>query len=78
MKANEIIVSLMMNYIAILFLDYLVYGRWKDPESYGFPMTPVFSPGAIVKTIGTTGVNWGILLCFLFGILTWIFLTFPV
>lgn len=76
MKANEIIVSLMMNYIAILFLDYLVYGRWKDPESYGFPMTPVFSPGAIVKTIGTTGVNWGILLCFLFGILIWVFFRF--
>ena len=29
MKANEIIVTLMLNYIAILFLDYLVYGLWK-------------------------------------------------
>jgi len=73
MKANEIIVTLMMNYIAILFLDYLVYGRWKDPESYGFPMTPVFSPAAVVATIGSTRLNWGILLCFLFGILIWIF-----
>ena len=39
MRANEIIVTLMLNYIAILFLDYLVYGRWKDPSSFGFPMT---------------------------------------
>ncbi len=76
MRANEIIVTLMMNYIAVYFLDYLVYGRWKDPESHGFPMTPVFSPEAVVNTIGTTGVNWGILLCFLFGILIWVFFRF--
>jgi len=76
MKANEIIVTLMMNYIAIFLLDYLVYGRWKDPESYGFPMTPVFSPSAVVAMIGSTRLNWGILLCFLFGILIWIFFRF--
>lgn len=76
MKANEIIVTLMMNYIAIFLLDYLVYGAWKDPESYGFPMTPVFSPGAVVGTIGSTRLNWGLLLCFLFGFLVWIFFRF--
>ncbi len=42
-RTNEIIVTLMLNYIAILFLDYLVYGVWKDPTSFGFPMTPEFS-----------------------------------
>ena len=51
MRANEIIVTLMLNYIAILFLDYLVYGRWKDPSSFGFPMTRTFSASAIVPKI---------------------------
>ena len=53
LKTNEIIVTLMMNYIAILFLQYLVYGVWKDPESFGFPMTPAFSEQAIVGKIQT-------------------------
>ena len=43
LQTNEIIVTLMLNYIAILFLDYLVYGVWKDPTSFGFPMTSEFS-----------------------------------
>ncbi len=76
MKANEIIVSLMLNYIAILYLDYLVYGSWKDPVSFGFPMTPAFSPNAIVGKIGSTGVNRGIILCVLSGICVWIFFSF--
>lgn len=76
MRANEIIVTLMLNYIAILILDFLVYGRWKDPESFGFPMTPIFSEGAIVGRIGGTGLHWGLALCFAAGLALWIFLRF--
>ena len=39
-------------------------------------MTPVFSPGAVVANIGSTRLNWGLLLCFLFGLLVWIFFRF--
>ena len=66
-RTNEIIVTLMLNYIAILFLDYLVYGVWKDPTSFGFPMTSEFSPQAVVGRIGTTGVNWGLAHCLVLG-----------
>ncbi len=76
MRANEIIVTLMMNYIAILFLDYLVYGVWKDPASFGFPMTPTFSESAIVGRIGDTNINWGLALCGICGLLVWIFFRF--
>ena len=76
MRANEIIVTLMLNYLGILFLDYLVYGPWKDPVSFGFPMTPEFSSAAIVGTIGSTRIHWGLALCAVFGVLFWIFLRF--
>jgi len=76
LRANEIIVTLMLNYIGILFLDFLVYGPWKDPVSYGFPMTREFTPGAVVGMIGGTRINWGILLCVAFGIMFWVFFRF--
>ncbi len=76
MQTNEIIVSLMMNYIAILILDYLVYGVWKDPTSFGFPMTPEFSEAAVVGKIGSTGVNWGLAHCIVLAIIFWIFFRF--
>lgn len=36
---NEIISTLMLNYIGIELMRYLVYGPWKAPSSMGFPMT---------------------------------------
>ncbi len=76
LKTNEIIVTLMMNYIAILILDYLVYGIWKDPASFGFPMTPEFSNAAIVGRIGGSNFSWGLLHCFVLGTGLWVFLRF--
>lgn len=76
LKTNEIIVTLMLNYIAILLLDYLVYGVWKDPSSFGFPMTPEFPANAIVGKIGTSSINWGLLHCIVLGSLVWILFRF--
>lgn len=76
MRANEIIVTLMLNYLGILFLDYLVYGPWKDPVSFGFPMTPQFPAAAIVGTIGSTRIHWGLAFCVAFGLLFWAFIRF--
>ena len=41
-NASEILVSLMMVYIADMVLGYLVYGPWKDPAGYNFPQTITF------------------------------------
>ncbi len=76
LRTNEIIVTLMLNYIAILFLDYLVYGVWKDPTSYGFPMTPAFTDQAVVGKIGGTSINWGLAHCLVLGVLVWGFFKF--
>jgi simple sugar transport system permease protein len=76
LRTSEIIVTLMLNYIAVLFLDYLVFGPWKDPVSFGFPMSPEFATGAVIGTIGATRINWGIGLCVAAGVAAWIFLRF--
>ena len=41
-RTDEIVVTLMLNYVAIFWVDYLVYGPWKDPKGYGFPGTAPF------------------------------------
>ena len=38
-NANEILVSLMLVYVAEMLLSWLVYGPWKDPQGYNFPQT---------------------------------------
>jgi len=49
--ASEILTSLMLVYVADLFLDYLVRGPWRDPHGYNFPTTAEFDPGATVPTL---------------------------
>ncbi len=43
-NANEILVSLMLVYVAEQLLGWLVYGPWKDPAGYNFPQTITFLP----------------------------------
>ena len=45
-NANEILTSLMLNYVAQYVLIYLVSGPWRDPTGYGFPQTAMFSSTA--------------------------------
>src|SRR6202045_2220397 len=49
--ASEIFTSLMLVYVADLFLDYLVRGPWRDPKGYNFPTTPDFDPVATVPVL---------------------------
>ncbi|MEG0970763.1 MAG: ABC transporter permease [Acidaminococcaceae bacterium] len=57
---NEIITTLMMNYIAILWVNYLVYGAWKDPQGLNFPLTAAFPAAAMLPTFGALRVHYGI------------------
>jgi ABC-type uncharacterized transport system permease subunit len=45
-NANEILVSLMLVYVAQLLLSYVVHGPLKDPAGYGFPQSPLFDAAA--------------------------------
>jgi simple sugar transport system permease protein len=49
--ASEILVSLMLVYVADLVLDYLVRGPWRDPHGYNFPTTADFDPVGTVPSI---------------------------
>ena len=55
-KVNETISTLLMNYIAILWVDYLVFGPWRDPKGLNFPNSAPFSENAILPTFGHTRI----------------------
>ena len=59
--ASEILVSLMLVYVAEMFLSYLVYGPWKDPAGHNFPQTITFLEAARVPRFFTgLRMNWGL------------------
>ena len=60
-NANEILVSLMLVYVAQLYVSWLVFGPWRDPMGFGFPQTEMFGRDALRPNILTgTRLNAGI------------------
>lgn len=50
-NANEILVSLMLTYVAILLLGTLVYGPLRDPEGLNFPESRLFQTSATLPLL---------------------------
>ena len=75
-NASEILVSLMLVYVAEMVLSYLVYGPWKDPAGYNFPQTISFLPVTAVPKLfgGGLRVNIGLVIALLSVAVFWLFL----
>ena len=63
--APEIIVSLMLNYVAARITDFLSISYWKDPGGRGFPGTALLAQDFWLPRLGETNVHLGLL----FGLL---------
>ena len=68
--ANEILVSLMLVYVAQFFLAWAVQGPMRDPMGFGFPQTKLFDSGRSFRSFGGTRLHAGVLIAFIaaFGI----------
>jgi simple sugar transport system permease protein len=50
-NTSEILVSLMLVYIAQLYLAYLLHGSWRDPEGFNFPQSKGFDENTILPML---------------------------
>ncbi|WP_420795385.1 ABC transporter permease [Desulfofalx alkaliphila] len=66
---NEIITTLMLNYVAILWMEYLVYGPWRDPQGFNFPLTAAFADAARLPTFGDSRVHAGLLIAVVLAVI---------
>jgi len=74
-NASEILVSLMLVYVADQVLGYLVYGPWKDPAGYNFPQSRTFDAATqIPRLMAGSRVSIGLLLGLAGVAALWVFL----
>ncbi|HUF87264.1 MAG TPA: ABC transporter permease [Thermohalobaculum sp.] len=72
-NANEILVSLMLTYVAALVLDWLVRGPLKDPAGYGFPESRDFDAAFIMPVlVEGTRLHLGLVLAVAACIALWL------
>ncbi len=71
-EVNEVISTLLLNYIALYVLKFLMYGSWRNPTSYGFPLSKPFPESAQLPIIFQhTRVSLGFVFALLAVIAVW-------
>ena len=73
LKVDEVLTTLMLNYVAILFAEHLYYGPWRDPKGYGFPGTPSFPDFAWLPRIAGRA-HLGLIFALVLALLIWFIL----
>ncbi len=74
-NANEILVSLMLVYVAAFILSLLVHDAWRDPEGFNFPQSKMFTDVALLPNmVAETRLNVGFLLALAAVALGWVFM----
>jgi general nucleoside transport system permease protein len=62
LEVNEVITTLMLNYVAATLVEYLVGGPWKGSSAVGFNYTDTFPEAAWLPMLGSSRVHWPTLL----------------
>jgi len=73
LRVNEIITTLMLNYIAILWYQHLFNVIWKDPAGYGFPGSAEIGEFAQLPRFSGR-LHWGLGIAVAAAVLLWVVL----
>ncbi|ARU87279.1 ABC transporter permease [Pseudomonas sp. M30-35] len=74
-NANEILTSIMLNYIALNLLLYFVHGPLKDPQGYNFPESAMFGDFSRLALLSEDGrVHAGLYFALLALVAIWVLL----
>src|SRR5260370_4965412 len=75
-NTSEILVSLMLVYIAQLLLAYLLHGTWRDPEGFNFPQSKAFDEHLLLPVlIDGQRANLAFPMMLVLGAISWVFST---
>ncbi len=72
-EVNEVVTTLLLNYVALFVLKYFMYGPWRDPASHGFPLSKMFPANAQLPIIFKhTRIHLGIVFGVVFVLIIYI------
>lgn len=76
MKVDEVVTTLLLNFVVLLLVSYLIEGPWKDPMSLGWPQAaPVIDEAVLPKLLEKTRLHLGLLVGIVMSLLVWFLMT---
>ena len=71
--ADEVVITLLLNFVVILLVQMLIEGPLKDPLSMGWPQSvPLLAEAKLAKLVPRLRMHWGLVVGVAAAILLWI------
>jgi simple sugar transport system permease protein len=73
---DEVVTTLLLNFIMLLFVSYLLEGPMKDPMGMGWPKsTPLIPEARLPRIVDGLRLHWGFALAILAAVIVWVIQT---
>jgi len=79
LKVDEVVTTLLLNFIVLLFVNYLLEGPLKDPMSLGWPQAaPIIDEGVLPKILSRSRLHLGLAVAVIAAVGIWVVMRFTV
>ena len=75
-KVDEVVTTLLLNFVVVLLVSYLLEGPWKDPMSLGWPQgKSVIDEGVLPQILSKTRLHLGFIISIFLAFAVWFVLS---
>ena len=79
LKVDEVVTTLLLNFIVLLVVNYLLEGPLKDPMSMGWPQSaPIIDEGLLPGIVAKSRLHLGFIIALVAAVLAWAIMRFTV
>ena len=79
LKVDEVVTTLLLNFVILLLVSYLIEGPWKDPMSLGWPQAaPIIEEGTLPKLFERTRLHFGFVVALVAAVIAWLLMSHTV
>jgi len=79
MKVDEVVTTLLLNFIVLLVVSYLIEGPWKDPMSLGWPQAAsIIDEGVLPALLAKGRLHFGFIIAIVMAVIIWLMMRFTV
>jgi len=76
LKVDEVVTTLLLNFVVLLLANYLLFGPWKDPMAMGWPQgAPVIDEGILPNLVAKTRLHAGLIFSLIAALFIWLLMT---
>lgn len=79
LKVDEVVTTLLLNFVVLLLVSYLIEGPWKDPMSLGWPQAAsIIDEGVLPGLLAKGRLHFGFVIAVVLAIGLWAMMRFTV